>query len=197
MKILTRSSILITLILYQCNNPKTQITNIAKIYSDTITENSIVSKSESSRDSVSILILPPFDSIANAGISPNTNKILEDILTKTDGIKVLKFPYQKLQKTDYYMIYDKKHCKELLNYIKPDVFIMTLLRAENNNTFGNWPWYYQVKLYNVNSDKQLISIEGKGSSESDLERTIIANKDKLIHDILEAINKITAANTVN
>lgn len=63
---------------------------------------------------VSILVLPPFDEIANAGVSPDIRKIIESALRDQEQLTIISFPFKQLIGVQYQMVFDKKYCKPIL-----------------------------------------------------------------------------------
>lgn len=131
----------------------------------------------------SVLVLIPFDSIANAGISPNTRTMIENMLSDIDGIDVIPFPFKELMGVSYQMVFDKKYCAPIIEVVNPDVIVMTRLSTNNERIPGKWEWHYQLKIYEVSADNQFVSIEGKDLSASEFESDLNLKKAKLISDI--------------
>lgn len=113
-----------------------------------------------SDSTIKVLILPAYDEIANAGVSPDTRKILESALTKQKHFTVLPFPFKKLMGVRYQMVYDKKYCREILDKVDCDIIVMTQIITENERKPGSWPWSYRIRIYNTKTGIQLNSIKG-------------------------------------
>src|SRR5215204_6042795 len=80
---------------------------------------------------VKVLVLIPYDEIANAGVSPDTRRILESSLAGKGGVSVIPFPFRKLMGVPYQMVYDKKYCKAISDKVDCDVIIMTQIITDN------------------------------------------------------------------
>jgi hypothetical protein len=96
---------------------------------------------------ITVLVLPPYDEIANAGISPDTRLILERNLMNKNKIKVIPFPLKKLMNVPYEMVYDKKYCAPIIEKVKCDIIVMTQIITKNEMEPGIGPWAYKTKIY--------------------------------------------------
>lgn len=132
---------------------------------------------------VNVLIIPPHDEIANAGISPDIREILETVLTNRGKLSVIPFPFKKLIDVPYQMVFDKKYCKPIADKVDCDIIIMTQIITDNERKPGIWPWAYKIRIYNIRTGKQLNSIEGKNLKEDDVQKDIVGKIDKLMTDI--------------
>lgn len=132
---------------------------------------------------IKVLVFPPYDEIANAGISPDTRKILEASLAEKNRLAVIPFPFKKLMGVPYQMVYDKKYCKEIAAKVDCDVIIMTRITTNNERKAGIWPWAYEIRVYNVRSGKQFNSIHGKNLKTEDLSNDIKGKIQTLIQNI--------------
>jgi hypothetical protein len=130
-----------------------------------------------------VLVLPPYDEIANAGISPDTRKIIESTLTDQERLLVIPFPFKKLMGVSYQMVYDKKYCRPILDKVDCDIIIMTQIIIDNERKPGIWPWSYKIRVYNARTGKQLNSIQGGNLKPEDVQKDIISKVDKLVKDI--------------
>jgi hypothetical protein len=137
---------------------------------------------------ISVLVLPAYDEIANGGASPDTQYILEKTLSNHDTLKVLPFRLQKLMGVRYQMVYDKKYCQPILDKVPTDIIIMSRIITKNEHEPGIWPWAYEVKIYNVKTNKQITSIRGKDLEAENFSRDINSKKDKLLADIFNTFN---------
>lgn len=137
---------------------------------------------------ITVLVLPAYDGIANVGASPDTQYILERALSTHDTLKVLPFRLQKLMGVRYQMVYDKKYCNPILDKIPADIIIMSRIITKNEHEPGIWPWSYEVKIFNVRTDKQIRSIMGKDLEAEDFSNNINSKKDKLLADIFSTFN---------
>ena len=132
-------SIVTFTILTSCNNLDTQtikdgqtetlaIDTTKKIIKDTIaisSDTSIIPKS--ALTNLTVLVLPPYDAIANEGISPNIQKYIENVFTTDTTFRLIKFPYRRLMNVSYQNVFDKKYCSPITDKIKTDVIIMSKL----------------------------------------------------------------------
>ncbi len=133
--------------------------------------------------SIKVLVLPAYDEIANAGASPDIQRILESILTNKGQISTIRFPFRKLMNVPYQMVYDKKYCKPILAKVDCDIIVMSQIITNNDRKPGIWSWAYKIRIYNVNTDKQLNSIEGQDLNADDFRADIESKAAKLIRDI--------------
>lgn len=133
---------------------------------------------------ITILVLPPYDKIANAGASPDTQKILEASLSNRDGINVIRFPYKKLMNVSYQMVYDKKYCAPIVEKVPCDIIVMTQLVTKNETVPGLWPWAYMTRVYDVRTGKQVDSIKGDNLKSEDIPGDIKKKSDALVQDII-------------
>jgi hypothetical protein len=135
---------------------------------------------------IRVLVLPPYDRIANVGGSPDTRSILEETLSGKNRLSVIPFPFKKLMGVRYQMIFDKKYCKEILEKVDCDVVVMTQIITDNELRPGIWPWAYKVRVYNARSEKQIESISGNDLKAEDFRKDIESKVDKLISDIAKS-----------
>ena len=133
--------------------------------------------------SINVLVLPAYDEIANAGVSPDIQRILESILAGKGQISITRFPFKKLMNVPYQMVYDKKYCKPILAKVDCDIIVMSQIITNNERKPGIWLWAYKIQVYNVKTDKQLNSIEGQDLSADDFRADIESKIAKLIGDI--------------
>ncbi|HEY0652968.1 MAG TPA: hypothetical protein VGD65_07565 [Chryseosolibacter sp.] len=132
---------------------------------------------------VKVLILPPYDQIANAGVSPDTRTILESSLSNKAQLSVIPFPFRTLMGVQYQMVYDKKYCEPIIDKVDCDVIIMTHLITDNERKPGTWPWHYKIRVYNTRTKQQLNSISGNNLKAEDIASDISSKIDRLIKDI--------------
>jgi len=136
-----------------------------------------------------ILVLPPYDEIANAGVSPDIQKIIESELHKNDSVNVLNFPYKALMNVPYQMIYDKKFCGPILAHIQPDIIIMSRLITDNERKPGHWPWTYSIKIYNPKKDIQIESIYKEQVHADEISKDIKSKQQTFIKDIFSTLGQ--------
>ena len=138
------------------------------------------------KKSLNVIVLPPYDVIANEGISPDITKSLESVLKKETQLEVMKFPYQKLINANYHMVYDKKYCREIIEIVAPDIIVMSRLDLKKKT--GNMEmdrWNFEIKIYDVSSDQQHKSISGQSLRAEGIDKTIHELRESLVEDILE------------
>lgn len=136
-----------------------------------------------SDSTIKVLILPAYDEIANAGVSPDTREILESTLTKHKHLMVLPFPFKKLMGVRYQMVFDKKYCREILNKVNCDIIVMTQIITENERKPGNWPWSYKIRVYNTKTGIQQNSIHGDNLKADEFQDDISRKVHELVRDI--------------
>jgi hypothetical protein len=138
------------------------------------------------KKSLNVIVLPPYDVIANEGISPDITKSLETVLKRETKLEVMKFPYQKLINANYHMVYDKKYCREIIEIVDPDIIVMS--RLDLTKKTGNMEadrWNFEIKIYDVSSDQQRKSISGQSLRAEGIDKTINELRESLVDDILE------------
>ena len=136
------------------------------------------------RDStVKVLVLPPFDEIANAGTSPDVRIIIESSLANLGQLSVISFPFKELMGVPYQMVFDKMYCQPILEKVDCDIIIMSQIITDNERKPGIWPWSYKIRVFNVKSGKQVNSIQGDNLEAKDLQKDILGKVDKLVNDI--------------
>jgi hypothetical protein len=136
---------------------------------------------------LNVIVLPPYDVIAGAGISPDIAKSLESVLKKEAQLDVMKFPYQKLINANYHMVYDKKYCREIIEIVDPDIIVMSRLDlAKKTGNMDMDRWDFEIKIYDVSSDQQRKSISGQSLRADGIDKTIHELRENLVEDILEA-----------
>ena len=117
------------------------------------TDNTI--RTNAAQRKLSVLVMPPFDFIANEGISPDTQKYLEEELSKDTGLTIIKFPYKKLMNVPYQNVFDKKYCKPVVEKIKADKIVMTKLdQVTRTGSMATDKWNVTIRIYDINTDKQ-------------------------------------------
>jgi hypothetical protein len=173
---------------FGCTDQKNSKNESAVLRPDTVSkadkQDSLpVTLSQSKDTVISVLILPAYDLIANGGASPDTRRILEKLFSNHDRLKVMPFPWRELMEVPYQMVYDKKYCKPITDRVHTDVIIMSQIVTKNEHVPGIWPWHYEVKIYNVKTDRQLTSIKGNDLKAEDFDDDINGKKSKLIADI--------------
>ena len=162
----------------------TGIAILLTICSLTGTRDTILKIENHKRDSIiKVLVLPPHDRIANAGISPDIQLMLENSLSKKTRLGVIPFPFKELMGVPYQNIFDKKYCKPIIDKVDCDVIIMTQILTNNELKAGTWPWAYKVRIFRPRTGKQLHSISGDNLQFNDFEKEINSKADRLAKDI--------------
>jgi hypothetical protein len=134
---------------------------------------------------ISILILPPFDEIANGGMSPDIQKMLEEQLSRDFDLSVIKFPYKKLMNVPYQNVFDKKYCKPILEKVHPDVIIMTKIDHITEGTeMEKDKWDLRIRFYFVKTNKQVDSkIIIDKSNWSEIKSTLLKKHSQLVKEV--------------
>jgi hypothetical protein len=178
--------ILAILCLTSCNKADRLTDNVKQTPDSTIlTVDTTAGINLSAPKKFSILVLPPYDEIANAGISPDIQEYLEREISKDSSVTLIKFPLKDLMKVPYQNVYDKKYCKPILDEIDTDVVIMTKLDVnEKKGQMSSDIWTFSIRIYDVQNDRQINSkIKGKDLSDNKISELI---KQK-IQDLIEEI----------
>ena len=106
----------------------------------------------------SILVLPPYDLIANEGISPDMHKYLENVIAKDTNVVLIKFPAKKLMGVQYQNVFDKKYCGAILAKVKAYIIVMSQLEPQTlNGVMTTDRWSCKLRVYNTISGKQINS----------------------------------------
>ena len=134
---------------------------------------------------ISILILPPFDEIANGGMSPDIQKLLEKQLSGDSGFSVIKFPYKKLMNVSYQNVFDKKYCKPIIEKVHPDVIIMTKLdHITEGSEMEKDKWNLRIRFYFVKTNKQVNSkIIIDKSNWSEIKSILLTKHSQLVKEV--------------
>lgn len=132
---------------------------------------------------VKVLVLPPYDEIANEGISPDITKIIGSALTKQSRLNVIPFPYKQLMSVPYQMVFDKKYCKPIIDKVDCDIIVMSQIATRERES-GVWLWSYKIRVYNTRTGKQVNSIQGIDLRTDAIQSDINTRIDKLVQDIV-------------
>jgi hypothetical protein len=141
--------------------------------------------STTSRRKLSVFVLPPFDKIANEGISPNIQKYLEMEIAKDTSLTVIKFPYRDLMNIPYYNVFDKKYCKPIAEKIETDIIVMTKLeQEERTGQMGSDKWNLLIRIYDVAADEQTNSeVTGVNLTDAEIAYLIKERQLDLVSEI--------------
>jgi hypothetical protein len=193
-------SIVTFIILTSCNNSDTQTikggqTEIPAI--DTTKTNiktSITVSSataiipKSTLENLTVLVLPPYDMIANEGISPDIQKYLEGELVKDPSLTVIKFPYKRLMNVPYQNVFDKKYCKPIIEKIKTDKIVMTKLdQVSRTGSMSTDKWNLAIRIYDTNNGKQINSkLVINELTNIEMKTVLSARHNELMTDIINS-----------
>lgn len=103
-----------------------------------------------SQENSKTYVLPPFDEIANRGISPRIQKYIEDKLRSEESLQLIPFSITALDDIPYQRIFQKKYCTKIIEKINPDFIILSKL--DNVTTTGNMnknKWNFEVKILDI------------------------------------------------
>ena len=103
-----------------------------------------------------VIVLPPYDEIANAGTSPDVQQYLQNELINSEEVDLIKFPFAQLMNVSYQNIFDKKYCQPIIEAIECNTIVMSKLdvvRKTGNMTSDKWN--LRIRLYNVKTEKQI------------------------------------------
>jgi len=132
---------------------------------------------------LSVLVLPPYDLVANGGFSPHIKNYLETEISKDTSLIVMEFPYKQLMKVPYQNVFDKKYCQPITDIIDSDVIIMSKLDLQ----FGEMSidkWSFQIRIYYPSSGKQInSSLKAENLSDVEIENIICNKRQELINEI--------------
>lgn len=137
---------------------------------------------------LSVLVLPPFDSIANEGISPNIQKSLERVFFEEKSFDLIQFPYGKLVGVPYQNVFDKRYCKPITAKVKSDIIVMTKIGlVKRMAEMEKCKWDMEIKIYNIISDRHFLSkVEGRGLTSLSIDSLILARRSDLFEEVLSS-----------
>lgn len=144
-----------------------------------------LSQTQKAQTKLTVLVLPPFDKMANAGMSPDIQEYLETEISKDTTLTLIRFPYKQLMNVPYHHVFDKKYCKPILDKVKADIIIMSkldnLLRPGQMNADR---WNFQIKIYTTSTDIQTLSSVTGNNIGGDSIKTLLADRHhKLMTEI--------------
>jgi hypothetical protein len=128
-----------------------------------------------------ILVLPPFDVIANEGISPPVQEFLEAVIAEDTSVTLIKFPFRELMNVPYQNVFDKRYCKPITDVVKADIIVMTKL--EQRKRTGNMAtdkWDLRVRVLNTRTNRQFDSKLTADTVTSAGLRKVIANQREML-----------------
>ena len=142
-------------------------------------------QTQTSQTKLSVLILPPYDLIANGGISPDIQTFLETEISKDTSLSLIKFPYKQLMNVPYQNVFDKKYCKPITDKIKTDIIVMSKL--DNVSRTGQMPtdkWNFQIRIYNPSTDRQTNStVKADNITDNEIKSIIASRQNDLTTEI--------------
>lgn len=139
---------------------------------------------KSTRTNLTVLVLPPYDMIANAGISPGIQKYLESIFMTDTTFRLIKFPYRRLRNVSYQNVFDKKYCRPITEKIKSDIIIMSKLdQATGTGNMTTDKWNFKIKIYNTTTGKQRISsLTAENLTSAEIENLINSKQQEFFRE---------------
>jgi hypothetical protein len=112
----------------------------------------------SQQPKLSVIVLPPYDKIANEGISPDIQNYLGMEILKDSTLSVIKFPYKLLMNVPCQSVFDKKYCNPIFDKIKADVFVMSKLdQVTHTGYMTKDKWNLRIKIFNAKTGNQINS----------------------------------------
>ena len=116
------------------------------------------------------------------------NRTIESEISKKDGFTIVPFPNKKLLGVTYQGVYDKKYCIPIIEKLDVDYIIMTRFLGNIEEAVEiideNFIWGYEIKILNVKSMNQKISIRKDNLKEyQDIITDIERNGKDLLNDI--------------
>lgn len=159
--------------------------NIARLQQGKV--DSVITASENSMK-LSVLVLPPFDNIANEGISPNIQKSLEKVFFEEKSFDLIQFPYGKLVGVPYQNVFDKRYCKPITAKVKSDIIVMTKIGlVKRMAEMEKCKWDIEIKIYNTISDRHFLSkVEGRGLTSLLIDSLILTRRSDLFEEVLSS-----------
>ena len=104
-----------------------------------------------------VLVLPPYDQVANRGASPHTQKMLEVVFTDKPGFELVPFGRKHYQ-THYQNIFDKAYLGPILEVEKPDVILMSRLELIDwGDNMDESLWSLSLRYYESFTEEQFDS----------------------------------------
>lgn len=116
------------------------------------------------------------------------NRTIESEISKKEGFTIVTFPNKKLLGVTFQGIYDKKQCVPIIEKLDVDYIIMTRFLGNIEEVVEiideNFIWGYEIKILNVKSMNQKISIRKDNLEEyQDIIADIEKNGENLLNDI--------------
>jgi len=175
-------SIVTFTILTSCNNSDTQTIKDGQTKTPDI-DTTIIPKA--TLTNLTILVFPPYDAIANEGISPDIQKYIEWLFTTDTTFRLMKFPYRQLMNVSYQNVFDKKYCTPITDKIKTDIIIMS--KIDQTIGTGNMTtdkWKFKIKIYNPKTGNQTVSnLAADNLTSGEIENLIKSRRQELFTEI--------------
>jgi hypothetical protein len=167
------------------NNIETSDTLQSYIQEANTIDTPIVNHIQVPQTKLSVLVLPPYDELANGGFSPNIQKQIETEIAKDSSLTVIKFPYKQLMKVPYQQVFDKKYCKPITNIIKTDIIVMSKLdNVKKTGYVTSDKWNVRIKIYNTNTDNQINSnLKANNLTDYEIKQFITYKQKELVSEI--------------
>jgi hypothetical protein len=144
-----------------------------------------ITKANFPQTKLSVIVLPPYDVIANAGISPDIQKYLETEISRDTTLTLIKFPYKQLMNIPYQNVFDRKFCKPIIDKVKADIIVMSKLdQVTRTGKMTTDKWNFQIRIYNTNNENQTnSSVTADNLTESEI-KNILSDRQ---HDLTTEI----------
>ncbi|MFC0878976.1 hypothetical protein ACE01N_20445 [Saccharicrinis sp. FJH2] len=131
-----------------------------------------------------VFVLPPYDKIANRGISPNIQECIENKLSSIDSINLIPFSFKDMMGVAYQNIFDKKYCKPILERVSTDFIVLSKidLRTQTGK-MGTDTWDFEIKIYDINRGFQFNSLKGENLTSKEMCDYIEKNIEEILIDL--------------
>jgi hypothetical protein len=131
-----------------------------------------------------VFVLPPYDEIANRGISPNIQECIESNLSSIDSINLIPFSFKDMMGVAYQNIFDKKYCEPILEKISTDFIVLSKidLRTQTGKMSTD-KWDFEIKIYDISRGLQLNSLQGENLTSTELCDYIAKNIKEVLVDL--------------
>lgn len=163
----------------QTDYSETKVKSLKTVVKDTTMQTQAI------QTNLSVLVLPPYDIVANGGFSPHIKNYLETEISKDTSLTVIKFPYKQLMNVPYQNVFDKKYCKPITDKIDADVIVMSKLDLKTQvGEMSLDKWSFEIRIYYPSSDKQInSSVKADNLSDVEIKNIIINRRQDLTNEI--------------
>ncbi len=128
-----------------------------------------------------VFVLPPYDEIANRGISPNIRECIESNLSSINSIKLIPFSFKEMIGIAYQNIFDKKYCKPILEKISTDFIVLSKIDLrKQTGKMSTDAWDFEIKIYDIKRGLQLNSLKGENLTSKEMCDYVEKNIKKMI-----------------